>query len=387
MKLEFLGEAFWQGGKRIGAFLFGCKGLADLQNEQIFIWGTGELANRCVSYLIKNGLRVSRFCDNDKRHQNNTFLGLPITPPPPQSNLNAYFIICAQEWNLWLISRQLSVRYGDDFSFFFLREFGDFFDNRTLMDATLRSLNAMLQNEIIYGHKKVWHQFIEEATPGRVMQLCQSTTHWDATIKWLSEPNYTRPETMLDIGPGWGTLSYIINDLYGGVDTTWVCVSKKERWDDAYIDWENMQYPVKRIFGLIENPSFSISERYDLIILTEVMEHFSCNPVSILNKIREWLNHNGKFILSTPSPTAEPLRTFDSYKQLPKLSSFEYLPDEEYAAKNINLQKYLDPSNAHIHIYDRWELEEIFHECGLKVVKYELNARLHHCYMLEADKK
>ena len=51
----------------------------------------------------------------------------------------------------------------------------------------------------------------------------------------------------------------------------------------------------------MERDEFVIRKTYDLIILTEVFEHFVLNPVNILKKIKGALSVDGRVILTTPA--------------------------------------------------------------------------------------
>ncbi len=59
---------------------------------------------------------------------------------------------------------------------------------------------------------------------------------------------------------------------------------------------------VKYVNGLFEE--VSLSEKYDNIVLTHVLEHLS-DPVAVLKKINdEWLSENGRFFLVCPNANA-----------------------------------------------------------------------------------
>ncbi len=382
MMLACLGEAFYQGCVRNGAFLFGNCEVDKLRDRKIILWGTGDLAHRCVSLLRQHQLLPDAFCDNNPAMWGRKYLGKQVISPKEAYQMNrAYFILCVQGWNLWLVSRQVLARYGSDFSVFFLHGFGDFFDDSSLMNIVMNSINTILQNEVCYGHKTYWHDFLEESNPlGMAEELCLTTEFWDTTILWLvCIPDSGKPASMLDIGPGWGLYSIILNRLWPGLKTTWVNYSQTPKEEMDVIDQLHKQYDVRRIYGFIEDPKFLVHDTFDLIILTEVLEHFSCNPVPTLKKISSWLTPGGALVISTPTPAGDPTRIYDSWKDMPVYSD---VPTDLYAVQHLVPRRFIDPSKGHIYIYNTEELKEIFSLCNLEIIRYEVNARQRHQFML-----
>jgi SAM-dependent methyltransferase len=385
MKLNFLGEAFYQGKNRFGAFLFGGRALNELREFDIYVWGTGELAQRCVGFLSANGLSPAAFCDNNPEHWNRKFLGLPIIQPRKNMvSQKPFFILCVPQQHLWVVAKQVLARFGTDFAVFFLSAYGDFFDEPKLMEASVDAANVMLRNEIHYGHKTQWHQFIEESKPlGMPAELCYFTGFWDYTLNWLSKREYDPQNTrLLDIGPGWGFCSLILNKLFGAMDTTFVCYGTNNAGggvEMTFLEHEDKRYEVKRIFGFIEDPSFSLPGRYDLILFTEVFEHLSCNPVPTLKKIADLLSPSGTLVFTTPTPAGDPTKIYDSWKEMPR---FDDMPLDLYASDYVVPRNYIDPSKMHIYIYTKEELEEIFDLCGLEIIEYGVNASMRHNVLL-----
>jgi len=375
---QFLGEAFWQGGKRIGAFHFGKCDISKSLDKEVIIWGTGELAHRCFCFLSNYSINVSAFCDNDSSHWGKKFMGLPILSPDEAYIRKPYFIVCTSGWFLWLITRQLIVRHGDEFGCFFTHGYGNFFDDPELMSTTVDALNIMLSNEFEYGNVSAWYDFIQEQDPpGMYAELCQTTEFWDTTLVWLRE----RPvaKRMLDIGPGWGLLSAILRSYWPDTETFYLCYGEEGLRERDVIDRRNKKYDVNKIYGFVESPAFELDEKFDLILFTEVLEHFSCNPIPTLQKIANWLTEDGVLALTTPTTYADPTNTYDSYKQMPDF--IDFTPDA-YATGNIVSRRFIDPSTGHIHIFNKTELEEIFEACGLNVMKYDINAAGRHQVLL-----
>lgn len=117
----------------------------------------------------------------------------------------------------------------------------------------------------------------------------------------------------------------------------------------------------KTYYGMIEEPSYEIHEKFDIIIMTEVLEHFVINPVNTMKKIKNMLTENGRLFLSTPNWGHLPL--MDSYKELP-----------EWTGKD----NYLELQVGHAYQYSKNELESLLEESGLVMERYELSDSNNH---------
>ena len=139
--LKYLGEAYYLGKLRYGAFLYGKRDLDDMSGKEIIIWGTGKLAHRCFFYISR--LNVAAFCDNNPSHWGKKYMGLPIMSPDEAYARKPYFVVCTTGGALWSVARQILARYCDDYSVFFLSYYGDYFDNPDLMGITVKSINTI----------------------------------------------------------------------------------------------------------------------------------------------------------------------------------------------------------------------------------------------------
>ena len=113
--------------------------------------------------------------------------------------------------------------------------------------------------------------------------------------------------------------------------------------------------------------------KYDLIIMTEVFEHFVLNPINTLLKIASALKNHGKLIITTPNWGH--LHIYKSWSELPNSST-------------ININRYLELNECgHTYQYSRTELESIFEKSKLIVRKYELSDSNNHNFLLEKNLK
>ena len=117
----------------------------------------------------------------------------------------------------------------------------------------------------------------------------------------------------------------------------------------------------KTYYGMIEEPEYRIDKKFDIIVMTEVLEHFSANPRVSICKIADMLKEDGVIYLSTPNWGHLPI--YDTYYDIP-----DFADVEEYKASYI----------GHSYQYTRTELEQILDECGLKIDKYALTDANNH---------
>jgi len=173
---------------------------------------------------------------------------------------------------------------------------------------------------------------------------------WLFIPKWINDDRKkTKIEKCLDIGCSYGTLALYCKKICG-------C--------DIYcIDFINayMSKPLFEKFNLnfainnIELDKFPWDVKFDVIILTEVLEHFNFNPVFTLKKIRELLSENGKFYLSTPNALYHGKLTkyYSNYSDMP------------------HPQKGLPIFDDHTYIYNSDELLDIFNRAGLRITRFK----------------
>lgn len=101
---------------------------------------------------------------------------------------------------------------------------------------------------------------------------------------------------ILDVGCGLGYLTYSLRkDNYHaiGVDISEKAIAEaKNRFGDYY-----------RKMDVFEEP-FAESETFDVIILTEVIEHTD-KPIDFVSQLLKYLNDNGKIIVTTPNKSVD----------------------------------------------------------------------------------
>ncbi len=172
--------------------------------------------------------------------------------------------------------------------------------------------------------------------------------------EWLGRHSRTHNlGTVLDIGAAYGTLAAYCTVL----GATQVHVVDKTPYIPVEIQDECM---LDCLSGDIERDSnLIIEDRYDIIILTEVLEHFNFYPVPTMYKIMKGLKPGGVILLSTPDQaTWGKITTYA--KELCKLPEYEPSSQPDWI-------------DAHIWQYSKEDLEWLFRVCGLEPIEWGMS--------------
>lgn len=157
----------------------------------------------------------------------------------------------------------------------------------------------------------------------------------------LNKQNVTN---ILDIGGAYGCLA-----LFSKINknANLYALDLFQYMPDKLIKKYNIKYKELNI-ELQDSPWEEL--KFDIIILTEILEHFNFNPVPTMIKIKELLSEDGIIMLSTPD--ASSWGTCGIYK------SWEEMPEPN---KDTIIQ------DCHIHQFNESELIEVIKKSGLKI--------------------
>lgn len=185
--------------------------------------------------------------------------------------------------------------------------------------------------------------------------------YWGDIPVWLEldmdhtrRSNRTGIVSILDIGPGWGTLSAVMAQLYGdygkvlGIDRHPLMIDEVRReFNIGYsvVDIERDLCP-RAPYG------------WDVILMTEVLEHFNFQSVPTLMKIKEQLAPNGRIYLSTPDASA-------GWGRVYLYNDMDHLPKVD-TSTTFSEPPWID---GHVWQYTKEELSQVLDKAGLKVVR------------------
>lgn len=174
-------------------------------------------------------------------------------------------------------------------------------------------------------------------------------SYWLRIPEWLYEDQSEPGQRCLDIGSAYGTLGLFCRKTLGA--RVWCTDIREDYMSQVLIDRHGFDFVVHNV----ELEPFPWDIKFDVIILTEVLEHFNFHPVSTLRRIRESLKIDGNLYMSTPDAAewGREENRFQSYEDMP--SADETLPLHD----------------GHIYIYDEEELLAIAEEAGLVVERLD----------------
>ncbi len=187
-------------------------------------------------------------------------------------------------------------------------------------------------------------------THGYYAAVYRQTEHfcWSHLPGWMREDAAKRRvESVLDAGCGYGTLLAFAAKTYGA--------------KGYCIDVNDYLWPeIASAYGLsFHRGNLELSEipwshqKFQVVILTEVLEHFNFNPLPTLCKLRDAMAPDGVLFLSTPD-AGDWGRTHRYYRR------FSDLPMPTPGTPHIN---------GHIWIYNKKELLTVLKQAGFAVVR------------------
>jgi SAM-dependent methyltransferase len=189
-----------------------------------------------------------------------------------------------------------------------------------------------------------------------------STTYRkDETLYWVNLPGWMHRDAgihkagrILDIGCGYGTLLAFAAELY---DAEAYCMDVIH-----YVPRFGEIRGFKFTSGNIQLDSVPAPGSFDVILMTEVLEHFNFDPLPTLKKIRDALAPDGVFFLSTPDADEWGRQT----KYYPRLRD---LPPADPSKKFVD---------DHIWIYNRKELFRLLADAGFRTDRFAYSPGVGH---------
>lgn len=308
-------------------------------SQKAVLVNVGDVAE-CVAMLRENGIPISGMCSNDNEIIGRRLLGFEIWDIYGTDRSFLYVIPYCQDARRAALLRLLRYR-GCGSCFIHKGNLPDF----SLMkngDELKKSYLASLELCIMRDRRNS-----DEITSSDYILNYMNGAQWyHLGLEWIYDI-YAKAGKLriLDIGPGMGLLSFCLAGLL-----------------DADIDWidikaipGNLPPCIVNVYNInIETEALPADAEdgggYDLVIMTEVIEHFNYKPVDTLVKIKSYLKPGGMFLLTCPHWNRIFLHR--SWEEMPQAGGklpFEY--------------------HGHVYEYSRGELNEICAQAGFHVVR------------------
>lgn len=334
VKLEFIDTIKYVAGRPFGIFL-----LIDWQQltgKHVAIFGTGVEAYFAFHYLKDKGVEPEWFLNNDPNMAGRFICGKPIKMPNEVwSVCDDLFIVIAMSKLQYLneVLWQLKVHRQKDYAIVLIENYHEFVEDGQPV-SKLQEYSLEVTNTILCSGKTmsdiVSNVYNVGASKGYfmvpVIELFWTTAWSHHLLQWFYDKYKQKNldgETMLEIGPGRGFFSLVAQRINPKIDIEWLMFELEESSakavKDKYKWWPANMF--KCYYGLIEHPAYRIEKKFDIIVMTEVMEHFSANPRVTITKIASMLKDDGELYLSTPNWGHLPI--YDTYYDIPDFTTVE----------------------------------------------------------------
>ncbi|MBP2245839.1 methyltransferase domain-containing protein [Paenibacillus xylanexedens] len=338
-------------------------------NKEIVVFGTGLEGYIVKQALEKQGIIIDKYCSNNDKQWGQEIESCEILSPYfVMDNASEYYLIVAVEKDqLSTVRAQLYLNGVENYSIMLHEKFIPFSSNKEVISLYIDTINQLIN---IYDKQELLSlPIVGTANESMIQFLIESITWWSPVLKYLLQ-NLKINSNVLEIGPGYGNLMATIISTFPNLSYDILSYAGYRRTlkTSKYIKEKYNKSLHQVIHGEIEDPSLMLPHKYDFIILTEVFEHFVCNPVQTMMKIKSFLTLKGKICLTTPNWGR--IHTYKSWKDMPKFEEFETKKD--YFSHNL----------GHNYQYNKDELLEIFQSSGFFVDFYELSSRNNHNFVL-----
>lgn len=183
-----------------------------------------------------------------------------------------------------------------------------------------------------------------------------------ATLCWL--PEATGKEKVLDVGSYRGLYGPAYTDVwnYAEVSLLGYDVKDNECIERSGLDGRICKMQARKCNIELEPFPFQ-DETFDVVVLTEVIEHMIFDPVFVMNEINRVLKPFGRLLFSVPNATSDSCLTFLVNGSQPGFLR-QYISDAlKTGERTINTVYNL----GHFHEYTRSEVESLARSAGFLV--------------------
>ncbi|GHV60042.1 SAM-dependent methyltransferase [Campylobacterota bacterium] len=176
--------------------------------------------------------------------------------------------------------------------------------------GSYRCKNQAEADAAVYSNREIMEHYMYALLLTQVLWQAHFDTYLYLTDR-LEKHIKTDTPTVLEIGPGHGFFSRLINNRYpsAALDLVDISAQSLEMSRKMVGEGERIRY--------INGDVFEFGGKYDLIILGEVLEHLD-SPRQILRKISELLSERGILWITVPtnSPAPDHVYLFSSRSEV-----------------------------------------------------------------------
>ena len=385
MNIEFLETIGYQRGIERNAYLINMNhGLDDAvaKGKRIFLLGVSENCYIAERLLEDRNIKVCGYADNSlKKQRRNLRRGTIQDVRELLKNKDVYFIITTTEYSIFQVRLQMLVANIKEYSIFSIIDGNCFkYENDGLHKAYMEGVNCICFEDEKPEVALPQCPYASSLEGKALLPLINvmRVTEWSHYAYIWADDFLSRFDSadMLEIGPGDGLFSYIMLSRHSNIKVTWMIFGDKKKSKEE--GFENHLSKVKKcfasrinsIYGMLEVDDDLLKQKYKLIVLTEVFEHFVLNPLNTIEKLSNALEEDGRIVLTTPAWGHQ--GPYDSWKDIPDYINISGI-DRYYELMKL----------GQVYQYDKNELDDIFEKAGLCVEKYRVSDRNNHNYMLK----
>lgn len=350
-------------------------------NKKIVLVGTGDNSFYAEKLLGEIGIQIYAYIDNLEKVQGDFLRGKQVYSPYDLfKEEDVYFIIAVSNQHIMDIRLQFMVHGVVDYGIFYVTGFHDYSNEDVMLHNVL--LDAV--NEICFDGETVEIALPLDAWNGGngvgISNTLLGSTRWSNWIYiWENEfLEENRNAKVLEVGPGYGLMTLVLLKIFPNIQVDWLLMGKKN--NTLLDDISPYAHSLKKIktkyngrinewYDYIEKKECNIDKKYNLIILTEVLEHFALNPINTLKKLCHSLESGGKLVISTPN--WGPAYKYKNWSEMPVCGE---VSDDRY----LQLLK-----AGHTYQYSKQELVEIFEQVGLEIEQYKISDSNNHNFLLK----
>ncbi len=359
-------SSYFKNGRPCSIFLFGEKSLEGMKKLQNVIWGVGPFMQIVKPILSEMHVPIAAYVDNNVNFWGKYIGDKKICSPYDyilhEPNVN--IIVCVFGENINQIRCQLERNGYRNYSIVTEMPYYDEGDN----DLNTKHIEVARKIEKAYPSRLKEYQDVSDPF-GILGYSIKSIGYWRCVYKWIKSI-ITDSDVVLEIGPGAGMLSGLLREENANCVIDWLDHGDA-MWSNSSI-FESISQGGKKgeiISGLVESPKCEIQKKYSIIIMTEVMEHFVCNPLPTIKKISEALGSEGSLFISTPN-----------WGHVNIYRTWQDMPDP-FVSENVIIES-ID-HNEHVYQYDKTELLEIFEAADLDLIRYDVTETNNHNFWLK----